>query len=110
MEEETVPPQNDLSLDALFDVLADEYRRRLLIALRERNPQRPAEACTRREERRDRTIAIHHTHLPKLEDAGLIEWDRTENVVRRGRGFEEVEPLLELLDDHADELPDEWVV
>ena len=50
-----------------------------------------------------------HTHLPKLEDEGFIGWDREENMVRKGPRFEEIQPLLELMHNHADKLPDEWV-
>ncbi|WP_254528051.1 ArsR family transcriptional regulator [Natrinema gelatinilyticum] len=114
MGEETTPPPDNLSLDGALDVLADKYRRRLLIALLEHNPQgydaqRAVDISTENGEEKDRKIAIDHAHLPKLEAADLIERNRNENVIRKGPRFEEIEPLLELMHDHADELPDGWI-
>lgn len=50
-------------------------------------------------------IALVQNHLPKLEDAGFIQWDRDRDVVTRGPQFDEIGPLVQLLLDHADELP-----
>jgi hypothetical protein len=44
-----------------------------------------------------------------MEAAGFITWDRESNEVRKGPRFEELRPLLELLDNHADDIPGEWV-
>jgi hypothetical protein len=52
---------------------------------------------------------MRHTHLPKLEESGFIEWDQERNIVRKGPQFEEIQPLLELMENHADELPDGWL-
>lgn len=54
-------------------------------------------------------VLMKHTHLPKLEAAGFIEWDRETNAVRQGPKFAEIRPLLELMANHADELPDRWI-
>jgi hypothetical protein len=52
---------------------------------------------------------MRHTHLPKLASAGFIEWDPETNTVQQGPRFEDIRPLLELMHDHADELPDDWL-
>ncbi len=52
---------------------------------------------------------MQHVHLPKLEEYGFIEWDRDSHEVRKGPKFNEIQPLLELLVSHSDELPDDWL-
>ncbi|WP_254537907.1 DUF7344 domain-containing protein [Halomarina litorea] len=75
--------------DAVYDTLAS-HRRRLVLAFLDREVQayladivetiarnEPAEG--RAGAARDRQaieISLHHVHLPKLEDAGFVEWDR----------------------------------
>lgn len=100
--------------DTVFDVLANKYRRRLLFVLLEHNPQDddpqiPADITIAGEDLAAIEVAMIHSHLPKLEDHGFIGWDRDTNTVRKGPCFEEIRPLLELMRDHADELPDEWL-
>jgi hypothetical protein len=98
------------SFDDVCHALADRQRRALLFALRDRNP-RPAEPVggpTRGAadgDDRELEIKLYHVHLPKLHDDGFVEWDREAEEVRRGARFAEIEPLLDLLDDHRDELP-----
>lgn len=96
------------SLETTFDVLAETYRRRLLMTLLAHNSQDddqwiPADVVVSDEDIDRPTVSMTHIHLPKLEDMGFIEWDRDANEVRKGPQFEEVRPLLQLLDDHADE-------
>lgn len=103
------------SLDSVLDAIANKYRRRLLVALLEHNPQDdddpqiPANVKFEDEDLESLQIQMTHTHLPKLEDAGFIEWDQETNTVRKGPRFDEIQPLLELMHNHADELPDEWL-
>jgi len=99
----------------MLEVLANKYRRRLLVALLEHNPQDdedpqlPDDIDVAPDELASLMLSMRHTHLPKLAGAGFIEWDPETNTVRRGLHFAEIEPLLELLSDHADELPDDWL-
>jgi len=53
-------------------------------------------------------VTYEHDHLPKLESAGYIEWNRLTGQIARGPQFREIVPLLELLEEHADELPTDW--
>lgn len=102
-------------LDVGFDALANNYRRRLLIALLEHNPQDdadtqiPADLSIGDKDVEKLRIQMTHTHLPKLEAAGFIDWDRETNEVRKGPRFDEIRPLVQLMYDHADELPDGWL-
>ncbi|MDR5674361.1 hypothetical protein RH858_14625 [Halalkaliarchaeum sp. AArc-GB] len=44
---------------------------------------------------------LHHVLLPELADMRLVEFDRIEDEVRRGRRFNEIRPFLEqIADDH----------
>lgn len=51
---------------------------------------------------------LYHRHLPKLAEAGYIEWNRDTDTIRRGPNFDEIGPVLRLMADHEDELPTEW--
>jgi predicted transcriptional regulator len=103
----------NISFDDLADVLADTQRRKLLIALLEHNPQddRPVGIADEGTESDslERLVSMRHVHLPKLADYGFIDWDEDAHEVTKGPNFEEIRPMLELLDDHEDELPADWL-
>lgn len=94
------------SLDDTFQLLSADARRQLLFALLEREPLDPEAAVTPGaggiEDAREARIKLRHVHLPKLEAAGFLAWDREAGEIRRGPEFEEVSRLLELLDEHDD--------
>ena len=97
--------------DDLFDALADSQRRRILVELLDHNPQDASvvpETKTTTERERD-LLMSHHVHLPKLDDYGFIEWDRSDGVVTRGPRFDEIRPVLESIDDLEDESSGEQV-
>jgi len=74
-------------------ILRDEKRRRLLLALKDRESY-PLSALTETKEER---VAYNHIHLPMLEDHGIIEWDRNLNSVKRGINWSEIQPELDRL-------------
>ena len=98
-----------------LDVLVDIHRRRLLVDLRDRDLRTDGGLVVEAAEPGDESLSVtdavslYHHHLPYLEDLGYVRWDRSTNQVERGPNFEEIRPLLELLDDNADRLPGEWV-
>lgn len=97
--------------DEQLEMIADATRRRLLVDLLEDGASDTPIKISRRTreiESADR-IEMQHVHLPKLEDCGYVRWDRERQFVERGPQFTEIEPLLTLLHDHADELPEEWL-
>lgn len=104
---ETIP------FDNVFDALSHIQRRKLLMALAQHNPQDPSPVSVAEDETEaeavEQIINMRHIHLPKLEEYGFIEWDREAGEVTKGPKFEEIRPLLELLDDHQDELPSDWL-
>lgn len=96
-----------------LNVIAHEARRRLLISLLDAHSGATTPiAITDWMDGTDATVpktAMIHTHLPKLEDRGFIRWDREGHLVTRGPQFREIEPLLTILYEHRDDLPDEWL-
>ena len=99
---------------AVFDALGNRYRRRLLVSLLEHNPQRdevnvPEDVHAGEKELTILQAEMFHNHLPQLEAAGFVRWDRDAHEVVKGPRFEEIRPVLELLHRHADELPDGWL-
>lgn len=48
---------------------------------------------------------LFHNHLPKLDEAGFIDWKRERGVVRRGPRFPEIAPLIHLSNNHQGILP-----
>jgi hypothetical protein len=50
-------------------------------------------------------VQLFHEHLPKLEEEGLIEWDREAGTVSRGPAFGSVRAALELVADNRDAFP-----
>lgn len=109
-------PPGRAPLDRAFDALCDPYRRRVLLAVSDIEGHDADEFTTTAfaaagmgEEDPDVLQArLFHSHLPRLAEQGYVEWDRERGEIGRGPAFDEVEPLLRLLVDHADELPAEF--
>ncbi len=97
------------SLDVVFDVLADKRRRFALYYLHESADETAtieevAEYVASLEEpscepdvHRTRIVtSLQHAHLPKLEEAGVVEYDQRSETIRYWR-----QPSLEELLEHA---------
>lgn len=95
---------------AVIDALADERRRRTLAVLNDRATPlsvtdlacelASAELDTTRGEvpedyRHSVHVALHHCHLPKLADAGLVLYDEAAHEVERSARL--LEPIAELI-------------
>lgn len=100
-------------MDDIFEVLADVQRRRILVEMLDQNVRADGGAYRLHEAigstDRQSKIELYHSHLPQLEGAGYIEWERETGDVEPGPQFDEIRPVLELLDDHTDSLPGQWV-
>jgi len=105
--------ERGVTLDQLFTVLSHPTRRRILTALGERDPhdwhdvesvaaEPGSGGCTPDE------VQLYHKHLPRLDNARLVAWDRETDTVATGSRFEEVRPVLSLFADHQDDLPGGW--
>lgn len=114
MATSTAPTERGgVDLATVFRSLNDHSRRQILEALRKRNPRQGAEFSTAEflpngEDRDSVEVQLRHTHLPLLDDAGFIDWNAEMGTITRGPKFEEIEPMLGLMADHQDELPEGW--
>jgi hypothetical protein len=92
----------DATLNALFDVLADNERRALLEAFLDRDDDdwtlegAVATLAADSESETDDHLGLrlHHVHLPKLADAGLLEYDPMTRSIRGTTALGVVEPYL----------------
>ena len=100
------------SLDAVFKLLSSQRRRHLLHCLKGRDA--PAElgdlaeeiaarendvstaAVTAKEAKRVH-LSLYHTHVPKLKDAGVLRYDRSNETVALSVDPERLERYEELL-------------
>lgn len=115
---ETDPSMNE-RFDRVLDALNHPYRRRLLVSLLEHNPQDDDDPQESSVDLGDASVIgideelvqmeMFHNHLPKLEELGYIRWDREAGTISKGPNWDEVEPLLQLLHKHREELPAEWL-
>lgn len=100
------------SLSLQFDQLTDPFRRRILVALAQNNAHEDgafeSEDFVIADNQDRHRIELVHNHLPKLDEAGFIEWDHEADRISRGARFDEIAPLVTLLDDHSEELQDGW--
>ncbi len=95
-------------LNRQLDVLSNVHRRRLLFALRDKNPQNDGtNAANVEKSQRERAILMRHVHLPKLADHGYIDWDQESNRVTKGPQFDEIRPLLTLFVKNRETLLDD---
>lgn len=95
-------------VDRVFDTLSKQHRRHILIELNHGNGVHEQDLIYRGSSEDENDLQLRHDHLPKLAEAGYIEWDRETGAIGPGLRFDEIEPLLELIEDHADQLPDDW--
>lgn len=102
-----------------LDALGHRYRRRLLVALSEHNPQ-PARGRLDAEflvesgsvaaaGRRTDEIGIVHNHLPKLDNYGYVTWGGVTGDISKGPNWDDIEPVVEFLKANEDELPADWL-
>jgi hypothetical protein len=106
---------NPDSWEKPFAALSDPYRRQLLVALLEHNPQDdtdldPLDIVAETE--RESTVLqsqLVHDHLPKLDAMEIVNWDRETGEISTGPEWGQVAPVLELIHDHKGELPDGWL-
>lgn len=84
------------AIDSMMDALKSRTRRVILITLLDTAETSIAD-LDRRVTRQEDRIQLYHVHVPKLADAGYVEWDADTEVITRGPNFSEAEPLVRLL-------------
>jgi len=102
------------NFDKMLSALSSPYRRELLVALTDHNPQDdddldPLELLDDDTQADVFEMELVHNHLPKLEEMGYINWDRDTGQISKGPNWDEIAPLLSLIHNHRDELPDGWL-
>lgn len=96
--------------DALFEVLSNQRRRLILETLSKHRSELSVDSLVERvvdaelnghvnrdELRSQVEVSFHHVHLPKLEQAGLIDHDPSMDRVANTEAITRVEPHLELV-------------
>lgn len=112
--------------DEVFDAMADQQRRELLVGLLHEDPQPvPQLSGVAREilgahdtvlseylsdvqeiaDAKKTDIRTHHVHLPKLVTYNYIEWNRETGLVTKGADFDDVRPLAEFVEGHDTDHP-----
>lgn len=100
----------------MYEALVHPYRRRLLVAMLKAdrhgvaypNPLEFAPVMGG-DPGKSRRLEMVHTHLPKLDDMGIVRWDRSTEELSKGPKWDEIEPLLRWMEANRDELPEGWL-
>jgi len=107
----TVRGRKELSVDTVFELLKNERRRRILEYLRDQDDEttldRLAEHIAAREndtdefhlssdQRKRVYIALYQSHLPKLHDTGIIDYDQRSGSVRLLDTAHQLYPYIDL--------------
>jgi hypothetical protein len=104
---------SDTRFDVVLDALSNVYRRRLLLGLLTTTTLELSDDGHALSNGEDDPGLLQQelfgVHLPRLAEAEFVEWKPGSRTVRPGERFEEVAPLLRLIDAHADELPEGWL-
>ncbi|WP_157533204.1 DUF7344 domain-containing protein [Haloferax profundi] len=98
----------------VFEALANPAQRELLFALADANPSGdetldPADllASDGEVDVPERTqIGLYHVHLPKLDELGFIDWDRETGQICTGDGWNDVAPVLDVIQENEDRFPE----
>ena len=98
--------ESDVSLDSILTVLADERRRLIIryfetasngVTTREELAEYVSTTSPDEQDREKTKTRLHHVSLPKLDSAGLIEYDSRSTTVRYDPQ-PEVDALLKCID------------
>lgn len=110
-------PAIELEKDVIFEILKNQRRRRVVQYLREHGDTELGDlaesiaaeenettvAQLSSEERKRVYIGLYQTHLPKMDDAGVVAYDQSRGTVSTGSAIDQLYPYLETRDDGGDE-------
>lgn len=94
------------NLNEVMITLSDSRRLQIFDLLREEASVRPFSGGG---DGREQASQRHHDHLPRLEENGIVEWNWNTGPGRTGDDAEMFEPVLTVLDDRCDALPDDFL-
>jgi len=94
-------------IDQVLDVLSHRYRRAVLLLLTH-DAVTTVEDVRRQGDEEIGEIELIHTHLPKLETEGYIEWNQETGEIFKGPCFDTVKPLLDVMERNAEDLLQHW--
>lgn len=88
------------AIDSMMGALKNRTRRAVLMTLLGDSTETRISALEQEIDGTYTRAHLHHNHLPKLANAGYINWDHDSDTISRGPNFFEVEPLVELLNEY----------
>ena len=102
MTEHTLADENAADVSAAFDLLSNARRRGVLYAVSRSGPVTVAELAERiaawqdgNHSPKEVRTSLVHAHLPKLADAGVVDYDHERGIVEPAEGADDLEPYLE---------------
>jgi hypothetical protein len=96
-------------IERVLTNLCNRRRHQILLLLKQGTVQTETDMMIRGEgDIEEIETDLTSDHLPKLEEAGYIEWDRDTGEISKGPRFDQIKPLLNIIENHADELPPDW--
>lgn len=99
-------PATEGQLNDCMEALSNPYRRRLLFSLlTDSSRGKPLNLLGDIDRPDDVRTQLTHSHLPKLEAMGFIERHRAAGEISPGPHWDEIVPLLRLIDDNRSNLP-----
>lgn len=106
-----------LTQDEAYDLLSNERRRSVITHLRERGEPIDVMELSRmvaaseydmdpeelsKQQVKRVYVSLYQTHVPKLDERGVIEYDEENGTVRLSERVADLDPLM--VDDHANEI------
>lgn len=105
----TLDRDRPADVDDVLPILRSHQRRAILLLLQEDDVVDETSVIARGNKDIEQVKSeLVENHLPKLEEAGFIDWDREEGTITKGPRFDEIEPLIEQIQNRDDELPASW--
>lgn len=107
-ESERIREEDQLPMDVVYNLLSNQRRRRIIRHLQEEHPTtlgELAEWLARIEkggpdtqitstERKRAYVGLYQHHLPKLDDADIVEFDQDRKTIESGSNIDQVMPYL----------------
>lgn len=96
--------KRELNTDEIFEALGHRQRRHVLdVLLSCDGATTVSELAKKTSSKTDRQVdrietGLHHSHLPRLEGMGIVEFDRDDGTVEPTAAVADLEPFFELID------------